>query len=270
MKTNFKNLVPVERNLILVASDEKYTALTEKIPFKKILNLLPIFLLPYNFLIPLIIFSLDEFKKILRRGDLPIPHLSPREAVNRFRFDHGHPIDGAVYIADPVLENRYLLPAVANERLAQEKVAAFLDLTAALGAKKLRLITAEFLDKKRAAGLDINTEAARIGIDLSRVSNVDNKNKVFREFQRPEKFPLIPERAEKWLDEDPIFRSIANGRINAKVLIDQAQLRAENRFPITSSITLGFEKNSIKAGGELRNVASSVFGFSIEYWPIDG
>lgn len=268
MKVSFDTLVPVERTLILVASDEKYSALVDDIHSRKILNLLPSFLMPYYFLVNVVPFGPKEIKKILNKGDLPIPHLSPREAWTRFQFDHGHPQDGAVYISHPVLDNHYLIPALANERLAQEKVAAFMDLTAALGAKEMYLVNAEILDRKKAAKFDIATEAAKVGIEYTRINNADVERKLFRQFQKPSKPPYVPENIKKWLEEDPKMRSVANARINAKVVKDQALIKIENRIDIASSVTVGFEKRSIGAGGEMKNVISQVFSFSIEYWPV--
>ena len=268
MRVNFDELHPIERTVILVASNDKYKELTEKILLKKLIPFLPLYLLPYGFLLPLLEFGLHKFKEHLKRGEIPLPHLSPKEAVNRFNFDHGHPVDGGVYLFHPVLENHYLVPSVANERLAQEKVAAFINLTAALGAKTVKLITADFLDKKNAASIDITKDAARYGIHISKDKNTENFTHLFKEYEKPRQKPYVPEQVIRWLDEDPLFRSIANGRTKAKIKIDKAHLHIKNHYQIDSSITLGLENKGIYAGSELRNVYSSVYSFEIEYWPI--
>ena len=70
-------------------------------------------------------------------GEVPIPHLPEEEATSRFSFDIGQPLDGCAYVLNPCLENHYLQPALANERLVQEKLAAFIGINADLGAKRL-------------------------------------------------------------------------------------------------------------------------------------
>lgn len=268
MKVNFDELHPIERPVILVASDNKYEALKEEIPWGRIIKLIPLFLLPYSFLLPLLSMGQDKLKELLKRGEIPLPHISPKEAVDRFNFDHGHPVDGGAYLSHPVLDDHYLVPSVANERLAQEKVAAFTDLTAALGAKTVKLITAEFLDKKNSAKMDISADAARFGIHISNENGVDKITNVFREYDQPGQKPYVPDHVYKWLDEDPLFRSIANGRTQAKVRTDKAHLHIKNHYRIDSNITLGLEGKGIHAGTELRDVFSSVYSFKIEYWPL--
>jgi hypothetical protein len=149
-----------------------------------------------------------------------------------------------------------LVPALANERLAQEKFAAFLVLTAALGAKKLEIISAEFSNKKQSGKLNITDEAARVGIDWSKTEKGITGRHVIRSFEKPGKSPYVPKDIEGWLDEDPIFRAVAKGRLDARIITDEIKL------------TLGLGKVGISAGGESREVASCVYGFDIEYWPI--
>lgn len=269
MKVKFDDLIPAERQLILVASDEKYKALVSAIPWERRLIAMPDMFLPYRFLLNFVPIGKDKLRQMLRRGEIPIPHLSPAEAVDRYYFDYGHPLDGGAYIAHPMQDEHYLIPAFANERLAQEKVTAFLDLTAALGAKKLQIVSAEFLDKKLAERPDILEKTARVGIEYSQMSKVDDSAYVFREFQKPTHRQYVPNHVKRWLDEDPIFSCLANGRLKANVLTDQAQLRVENRLSISSSLTLGLKKKGIYAGGKSRDVVSAIFVFFIEYWPID-
>jgi hypothetical protein len=266
MKQNFDDLSPIDRQFILIASDAKYNQLVNEIPWHKFLWLLPALFFPYRFLLQFLPINIDQLRAALKRGEIPIPHLSPREAVDRFKFDYNHPNDGSVYIAHPVLPDHYLIPALANERLAQEKVSAFLDLTAALGAQKMEIVSAELLGQNKKGDLKISDEAAKIGIEYSSSSNADLSRKAYREFKQPNKAPFIPSHVIKWLEEDSMFRSLAYARLKSNIMSDKIQLRIENRYSIASSITLGFEDLGIAAGGKSKEVCSSVFGFSIEYW----
>ncbi len=111
MRTNFEDLRPEERRMILVASDEKYAELKNQTDWKKLLwvGLGPTGLLASQFVLqlgPLLgksaagsaylattWSSLAQrvredhiFDILFAKGEIPIPHLSPREAAERFKF----------------------------------------------------------------------------------------------------------------------------------------------------------------------------------------
>ncbi len=61
-------------------------------------------------------------------------HVTPEVAVERFRFDIGHPNTPGIYLCNPCDTQHYFTPAIANERLVQQKMAAFVDIASCLGA----------------------------------------------------------------------------------------------------------------------------------------
>ncbi len=186
MKADFDTLPPEERRLLLVASDERYVALVRRGAQERLLALGKR-LLPFAAFSPAAMIGAASAAWVVRRlreraagaeaagslapasspdeevapealvarGEIPIPHLPPAEAARRFRFDHDLPHDGALYVLDPVAagRDRYLRPSLANERLAQEKVAAFVSIASALGARRLEILSA------RVDGLGVGANA---------------------------------------------------------------------------------------------------------------
>lgn len=95
-----------------------------------------------------------------------LSHLTPADARQRFKFDHGHPVDGMAYVLNPCVADHYLVPALANERMAQEKLAAFAHIAACLGAKKIEL-PVEMKTDERQASVQLPSLLAKLGVSGS-------------------------------------------------------------------------------------------------------
>ncbi|MCD4670966.1 MAG: hypothetical protein K8S14_11035 [Actinomycetia bacterium] len=286
MKRDFDSITPEQRNLILVASDEKYHELTSLIDFRKLLLLLlfPTANLWVAVLSPFLLSSFTAttlagigvtgkrgFRQLFRKGEIPIPHLSPSEATDRFGFDHGHPQDGMAYLLDATRSYYYLVPAIANERLAQEKVAAFLELSSALGSKKLELVSAELLEQTMKGKTDIPLKqvGAQIGIDASFGIKDELNRKVYSEFEKPSNAPYIPDKVVRWLDVDPMFRSMASTRLNGTLLRTRVSLNISSTIDIGAKALAAIKSFKVSVGGEYHKVVRSSWSFEIEFWPKD-
>ena len=155
-----------QRQLILVASEDKYRQLTSGLDTKKLAGGLALGSIVLPFIGSYVALAalatslssagkeirnriIDEVKQAIARGEIPIPHVSPEEAMLLYRFDVGHPVDGSAYVLNPCRDNHYLVPALANERLVQEKLKAFIELNAGLGAKKIDVLSASMEIKGR-------------------------------------------------------------------------------------------------------------------------
>jgi len=279
MKCDFEKLQPIQRSLILVASDEKYTELTNEIDWMKLVWAAssPLGLLTYicssfsaaESLLAVGVLDKKGLQNLLKKGEIPIPHISPSDAVIRFAFDHGHPQDGTAYIIHAINPSFYLLPSVANERLAQEKVAAFFRLVSSLGGKKMELVSAEILEKGTKAKIEVPLPkaAAQVGIDASFSTKGDVKRSVYSEFAQPQKAPNVPEDLMGWLEVDPMFRSLALTRMNGELVKTKASLTIESCLDFGTSAQAAIKEFKINAGGQYRKVAKSVWSFEIEFWP---
>lgn len=300
MKADFDRLAPEERRIVLVASDEKYSALITELDRRTLLGLagllvaggLPIFGAgaagvflskalgaAYKGLLrtpgsdgPRDLKGL--VKSALTKGEILLPHLSPTEAARRFRFDFGDPEDGAAYLANPIARDEYLKPALANERLAQEKMSAFVRLAASLGAKRILLVSADTEHRKGGAkaSLPLPELAAQIGVTATFESDGSASRQLCMEFDPPRAAPSIPDNLGPWLKADPVLRALAETRMTARPRLARAALSFGDTLDFTADAMLTLAKlagRGVELGGTYRRVAKSTFSFEIEYYPID-
>lgn len=297
MKLDFDSISSDDRRIILVASDGKYAELKAKIDWKK---LIAFAVAPFSTYIDLITSMFGDaavqssylsttwlgisartqgqespFAKgimdLFAMGEIPIPHLDIAEARARFKFDLAHPQDGTVYLLNPCDEDHYVLAAQANERLAQEKLAAFMELASALGAKRLELIAGEVeaTSAKGNAEARLPNAATQLGLDLSFANDGAVQRQVIMEFGKPRRAPVIPEKLEPWLDRDPTLRSMVQTRLAGEALKARVNLAFDETIDIEADVVAKFAGRGLKVGGTYRRVARSRWGFDVEFWPKD-
>ncbi len=300
MKADFDLLAPEERRLILVASDEKYRSLVSELDKRKLLGLAPLLLAGGMGFLGASAASLflsktlgATYKGLLRgnpdgsptdakslvvralsKGEIFLPHVSPAEANRRFRFDLGDPEDGAAYLANPISRDHYLRPAIANERIAQEKVSAFVRLAAELGAKRIVLVSADSEETKSTVkgNIPLPQVAAQIGISAKLDTDGTASRQMFMEFDPPQKPPAVPSDMAPWLRADPVLRALADTRLNARPRLARAALSFGETidFGADAMVTLAkLAGRGVELGGTYRRVARSTFCFEIEYYPVD-
>ncbi len=198
-----------------------------------------------------------------------IPVFHPSDARRLFRFDHGHPIDGAAYLLNPCVGNHYLLPAVANERLAQEKVSAFVRIAAGLGAKTIELVSGSVDTRDAAGGLQVPLPdaATQIGMTARFASGNIVQRQVYTEFDEPDGPPAVPESLSAWLDVDPMLRTMAETRQTSKLRKINVSLKFGETLSLGAELAAKLEQLGVSVGGAYKRVATSTWDFEIEYWP---
>ncbi len=301
MKADFDRLAPEERRIILVASDDKYRALVSELDARKLIGLLPLLLAggigvvgasaasvflsralgaTYKGLTrsPSSEGEVADAKglvmRALSKGDIFLPHLSPQDAAQRYRFDPGDPEDGAAYLASPIARDHYLRPAIANERLAQEKMSAFVRLSAALGAKRIVLVSADSEERKGSgsATIPLPQLAAQIGITARVAAEGTATRELFMELDPPRGAPSVPDDLGPWLRAEPVLRALAETRLTARPRLARAALSFGETldFGADAMVTLAkLAGRGVQLGGTYRRVARSTFCFEIEYYPIE-
>jgi len=302
MKIDFDRLEPQERRIVLVASDVKYDELVNEIDWRKVVlasMASPLVVFTNGLLgVPAAtiasgLFGLAAkasgylastwsamevhkerekrslFRRIFTKGELPIPHLSPAEAARRFKFDVGGPEDGTAYLLNPCVPQHYMPLAMANERLAQEKLAAFMQIASALGARKIELASGESLESGAAGGADVPLPKAAGQIGLAATFSSGNlvKRRVLQEFGEPLVAPHVPEEFEPWLDMDPTLRATAKTRLAGNPKTLSASLEFGRIIDVTADLSAKIADRGISVGGKYREVASTRWSFEIEFWP---
>ncbi|MBK8259090.1 MAG: hypothetical protein IPK82_41340 [Polyangiaceae bacterium] len=300
MKVDFDRLAPEERRILLVASDDKYRDLVTQVDTKRLLGFLPLALAGGIGLVGAGAATLflsqalgatyqgvlkgpkgDEpadlkgiVTRVITKGEIVLPHLSPQEAVTRFNFDPGDLEDGAAYLASPFNRDHYLRPAVANERLAQEKMRAFVKLAASLGAKTIVLASVDSDEKKGGAkgNVPISQLAAQIGISATFDASGSANRQVYMEFDTPRQAPFVPDDLAHWLRADPMLRSLAETRLTARTKLARATLMFGDSldFGADAMVTLAkLAGRGVDLGGTYKRVVRSTFSFEIEFYPWD-
>ncbi|MFN3428366.1 MAG: hypothetical protein ACK46X_00275 [Candidatus Sericytochromatia bacterium] len=217
-------------------------------------------LLPYSNLIKL--FDLATGQNKLQR-------LNPETAKSQLRFDIGHPLNGYVYVQNPCLENHYILPADANERLVKEKMGVFLKLAASLGAKKIELLSGQAIKKqgKGEVKVPLPDAAAQVGLSASFDGSETITRQVCFEWDEPHTPPFIPAGIEGWLNMDPILRNMVDSRLVHNLRNAQVSLKFEEVLSGCAEVTAKYGKLGFKVGGNYKEVYNSTWNYSIEYWP---
>ncbi len=288
MKVNFDNLRPEERRIILVASDSTYKNLTNKVDYFKTLffltpggylHIISVLLGKYlansTYLTPVwenmhSISKQSWFGQMFtKKREILTPHLSPTEAINRFKFDLGGPVDGTAYILNPCIKDHYLLPAIANERMAQEKLVAFKRIAESLGAKTIIIESGELIQKSMEgnASLSLADSAAQIGINANFSSSGTVERCIYAQYDQPKKAPFCPAELESWLIQEPLLRSLVDGRLKANQMSTKLVLKFTDAIDVYANATGELAGKGINVGGSYKDVIDSSWSLDIEFWP---
>lgn len=281
MKINFDLVQPPERHIILVADDAKYKELCNRPDFWKVVNFV---LNPSNAIADASfsstylsstlntygVFGAGDLKRLFKVGKIPIPHLTQAESVQRFSFDHQHPQNGMVYLMNATRDSHYLVPAIANERLAQDKVAAFYEIAGTLGTKKLELVSGNVVETTAKGKVEVPLPevAGQVGINASFGANNELQRHLSAEFGEPLEAPFVPDHLARWLDVDPLLSALVRNRINGQVSKTRFSLNIGNTLDVNAEVVASLANNfKVGVGGAYKHVARSTWSFDIEFWP---
>ena len=200
--------------------------------------------------------------------------VSPAEAEQAFRFDTlTPPQDGSLYVQNPCNINHYILPSEYDVRMAREKVAAFRQLAAQLGAKKLTLVSASLKSKKSGfwgrAKSTLPEAAAQAGLVATFDADESVSHQVYAEYGKPVKPPSIPESLRAWIETDPDFRSMAHDRMEARLERDRVALELKSTSSFDASVVAMMNKIGVAVGGKFESLIHSVWNYEVEYWPVE-
>lgn len=292
MKVDFDQLDTEQRRILLVASDDRYRALTDAIDRRAVgLGVLAALTVGQLSLISAVVGAGAASSTYLaatfgytgarlsarirkpwdwfRVGEIPIPHLSPAEAARRFDFDLGGPEEGAAYVLNPVRPRYYLRPAIANERLAQERLSAFLQLCSSLGAREVTVTSGETLSGKGGGkgGVPLPKAAAQIGLQANFSTDHEVARAAVARFGKPKKAPSVPAELRGWLDRDPVLDGLARSRMEGSVEELGVVLSFRDEIDLSASLCVDMARKGISVGGTYQTVATSRWAFQVSFWP---
>lgn len=208
-----------------------------------------------------------KMRTFLTRRSPPWQRIAPADAVQRFVFDPGHPKDGHLYLKHPYRPEVLLLPASANERIAQDKLAAFVSIAQDLGASEIRIVSAEARETSAVGSIGL----AGIGASLGLKTMISDSGEVARVACftfGPPRTPIgfRPQHA-CWLIENPTLKALVEGRLrNGNIQSALVELAVQNS--VERGLEADVSKFKIGIGGELRTVTSSSWRFEVRFWDV--
>jgi hypothetical protein len=278
MKVDLDTLAPEERRLILVASEETYARLRTRIDWlataRSIATRLASLMTPATLIAPFVGNALARSgylaptwarvsRASLDRGEIAIPHVSPREAAARFRFDHGIPEDGAAYVLNPVRADHYVRPALINERLAQEKLSAFIRLAASLGAAEVEVESGEAIGRDGSISIPISEVAGQIGLHVKGGGTVARQ--IVARFDPPDAPPHVSPELQPWLAIDPVLEGLAHARLEGKLVEQTFALSFRDVVDVGARACVELEGKGIDVGGRYHALHASRWSFHIRF-----
>ncbi|MGK7913575.1 MAG: hypothetical protein AB4050_19140 [Synechococcus sp.] len=196
----------------------------------------------------------------------------PSKAKRQFKFDVGYtPKDGDILVQHPIDRDLYISPAHYSRRVSREKEAAFRQIAAALGAKELRLVSAEIKEKRFFWGgsLSLKEAATQVGIHADLDQSGSLIKSVYSRFGKPDFLPKVPPDLQQWVESDPDLKTMVRGRIEANLEYDRVTLEFSERIGIGGEIAAKIASQGLTFGGKNERVFHSVWYYEVEYWPKD-
>jgi hypothetical protein len=281
MKVDLDTLAPEERRLILVASEETYARLRTRIDWlataRSLATRLASLVTPATLIAPFVGDALARsgylaptWARASRAsrapsslGEIAIPHVSPREAAARFRFDHGMPEDGAAYVLNPVRADHYVRPALINERLAQEKLAAFIRLASSLGAAEVEVESGEVVGREGAISVPLSEASGQIGLHVKGGGAITRQ--IVARFDPPDAPPHVSAELAAWLAIDPVLEGVARARLEGKLVEQTFALSFRDVVDVGARACVELEGKGIDVGGRYHALHASRWSFHIRF-----
>ncbi len=182
-------------------------------------------------------------------------------------FDAGHPLPDRSYLLHPLHDNTYLLPVGAPAELARQKVAAFFDLVAALGARSVELVSAACLDSLPGGAVRaaLVYAAARAAIQAGFDGKGRLGRRVLAEYPRPSREPFVPELLTGWVNLAPELRALVHARLDAKVNRYQVTLILGQELELHPDFLFASVAAGLKIGELTRPLPVTLWTFHVDF-----
>lgn len=201
------------------------------------------------------------------RREIPIPHLSPVEASQRFSFTVGHPIDGTAYGLLPSASDKYVPLALVDEMEKQSRLAGCKALLGALGAKTVHVISKDSRARTSAIDVSVDGQAGGAGnASVSTESSGHTARQILAEFGPPRHPPHVPAKHEVWLTGDPALAALVENRLEHELMRDSFTFEAGREEQVSAKLCTGLQKLGLSVGGEYRHAEAEVWRCEATFW----
>jgi len=255
------HLTPEKRRIILIGTKD----MAEK--FYKSYNWVELFQLVNRIANPLTALIIDylrgEFKQ---KPSMFFPYLSPEEAKEHFRFDFGHPLENVLYILNPCFDDQYLLPATAGERFMQEKMGAFIQIAAQLGAKKITLLSGQLDSSEGGTKVNLKEASEQIGISATFKNENHVERESYAEFNEPIEPPHISDDLIRWCENDPFINAMVKTRLAGRIKKLKTTLKLNNSMGVQTKLLYDMGISGLNLGGSYKEAHSTSWEFEIDFF----
>lgn len=206
-------------------------------------------------------------------------------------FPSGHPVEGNIYIAHPVIPKRYI-PIDNNELfITEEKLREFCYLVQCMGATKISITSSYSIANESTNRAETSTrgKVSLVHIDIELGANQITTNKQidwlnhlmqFSQEFNPKTKPFIPDNIV-WLQHETSWQSLVKQRMTGSLIkhhehIDLKQSRLIQTNEIKELLG-SFSRASISVDANLKRYSESTTNFTentsldieVSFWPVD-
>lgn len=184
------------------------------------------------------------------------------------------PKNNCFYVSDLIDSNLYIPLQDYDKYLAKAKNNAFMELAAALGAKRIILEDAYVSNTKGEIGTDfsiLKPMAIDIGINASFEKDGSVKRTVHSLFDSPKAKPEISPYLQRWIDADADLRLMVSHRLNHGLRSHRISLSFEDNFSTAVKASAYFldPKKGFGVKAITDKSMSSTWIFDVEYYPME-
>jgi hypothetical protein len=186
--------------------------------------------------------------------DLRPVHVNLEAAAAWLRFPPGHPHEGFVYVADPVLPGVYYPAADFHRKVFERKFADAVHLLMGLGATDIEVVYREGGGRDFAGKLDVATLLHRARSDTEKTAERASEILFFAHLDAND--PVVPE-GLAWLDHEPSWQGVVNGRMDFRLRDFALTVSYRDSFRVDSDFEGKIRAVGFEAGGKIETFKST-------------
>lgn len=196
--------------------------------------------------------------------------LNIEDALKKFRFFPGHPVDGMVYGCTSLEPDLYIPLSSFHDYIFQSKMSSFVDMCSCLNAKTAKVSYVEENGREITSELEVESIPSQVEI-VDGQTNSTISSKVLNGLRIDYTFPKpnhdLIEFRSPWLLEEPSWQTLNQVRFNRDVLTFQVELNHNNDFGVGANLIAMFKRKGAKIGGNYSEFKKRRLVYNVEFWP---
>jgi hypothetical protein len=167
-----------------------------------------------------------------------------------------------------VRADHYVRPALINERLAQEKLAAFLRLASSLGAAEVVVTSGEMIEREGgvSAPVPLAEAAGQLGLHVKIGDAVERA--IVARFDPPRSPPHAPPELAGWLAIDPVLEGLVHARLEGSLVEQAFSLSFRDVVDVGARACIELEGKGVDVGGRYHALRASRWAFQVRFHPV--